>query len=116
MVCVELIAPDVSYPGICLLIAAMHSQTSGHDVVTFEMLHDRFYTHMRASSSAPVQVDGGSIGMVKCTREVLMGVRVIFSSLRSIPCSLTHRHSKNWCCPGFSLALRLIRQRLQRNS
>ncbi|EIN10651.1 hypothetical protein PUNSTDRAFT_100328 [Punctularia strigosozonata HHB-11173 SS5] len=59
------------YPAICLLIAAVHTQTSGHDIMTFEMLHELFKDQVRASLSAPVTVAGGGIGMVKCTREVL---------------------------------------------
>ncbi|KAL4081888.1 origin recognition complex subunit 4 C-terminus-domain-containing protein [Scleroderma yunnanense] len=56
------------YPSICLLIAAMHAQTAGHDIMTFEMLHEAFKEQVRASAAAPVQVEGGSIGMTKCTR------------------------------------------------
>ncbi|KAI0775882.1 origin recognition complex subunit 4 C-terminus-domain-containing protein [Trametes elegans] len=51
------------YPAICLLIAAVHAQTSGHDVFTFEMLHETFKNQVRTSQSAPVQVGGGGIGM-----------------------------------------------------
>ncbi|PCH41003.1 hypothetical protein WOLCODRAFT_99699 [Wolfiporia cocos MD-104 SS10] len=70
------------YPAICLLIAAMHAQTSGHDVFTFEMLHEAFRDQVRTSQSAPVQVDGGGIGMVRCTREVLIGAFETLVSLR----------------------------------
>ncbi|KAI0758059.1 origin recognition complex subunit 4 C-terminus-domain-containing protein [Fomes fomentarius] len=59
------------YPAVCLLIASVHAQTSGHDVFTFEMLYDSFKTQLRASQSAPVHVEGGGIGMVRCSREVL---------------------------------------------
>jgi origin recognition complex subunit 4 len=38
------------------------------------MLHEYFRDQVRASMSAPVQVNGGSIGMVRCSREVLMSV------------------------------------------
>ncbi|KAF9221994.1 hypothetical protein BS17DRAFT_784251 [Gyrodon lividus] len=62
----------LSYPSICLLIAAMHVHTAGHDVITFEMLYDAFREQFRASSAAPIQIKGGSIGMARCTREVLM--------------------------------------------
>ncbi|KAI0053529.1 hypothetical protein FA95DRAFT_1632062, partial [Auriscalpium vulgare] len=55
--------PALPYPGICLLIAAVHAGTAGHESVTFEMLHESFRTQVRTSQSAPVQVDGGSIGM-----------------------------------------------------
>ncbi|CCM01574.1 uncharacterized protein FIBRA_03634 [Fibroporia radiculosa] len=64
---------SLSYPAICLLIAAMHAQRSGHDSFTFEMLHEAFRDQVRTSQSAPVQVEGGSIGMVRCSREVLFG-------------------------------------------
>lgn len=63
------------YPAICLLIAAMHARTSGHEIFTFEMLHEAFRDQVRVSLSAPVTVDGGGIGMVRCSREVLLGVR-----------------------------------------
>ncbi|KIK98042.1 hypothetical protein PAXRUDRAFT_824314 [Paxillus rubicundulus Ve08.2h10] len=62
----------LSYPSVCLLIAAMHAHTAGHDVITFEMLYDAFREQFRASSAAPIRIEGGSIGMAKCTREVLM--------------------------------------------
>jgi origin recognition complex subunit 4 len=60
------------YPSICLLIAAVHAHTAGHDAITFEMLYDTFREQYRASAAAPIQVAGGSIGMSRCTREVLM--------------------------------------------
>ncbi|KAI0068834.1 hypothetical protein BV25DRAFT_1791509 [Artomyces pyxidatus] len=52
-----------SYPAICLLIAAEHARIGGQDSVTFEMLHESFRHQLRTSQSAPVQVDGGGIGM-----------------------------------------------------
>ncbi|KAH9994123.1 origin recognition complex subunit 4 C-terminus-domain-containing protein [Russula compacta] len=63
---------DLSYPDACLLIASVHAGTAGHDSVTFEMLHDSFQKQVRTSQSAPVQVGGGSIGMMRCSKEVLM--------------------------------------------
>ncbi|RPD66784.1 hypothetical protein L226DRAFT_453333 [Lentinus tigrinus ALCF2SS1-7] len=51
------------YPAICLLIAQVHAQTSGHDVFTFEMLHDAFKNQVRTSQAAPVQIQGGGVGM-----------------------------------------------------
>lgn len=60
------------YPSICLLIAAAHAHTAGHDAITFEMLYDAFREQYRASAAAPIQVAGGSIGVSRCTREVLM--------------------------------------------
>jgi origin recognition complex subunit 4 len=65
---------------MCLLITAIHSQTSGHDTFTFEMLCQAFRDQVRTSMSAPVQVDGGSVGMVKCGRHILMGVGHLFKS------------------------------------
>jgi len=65
---------SLPYPGICLLIASVHTQTAGHDTFTFEMLHQMFRDQVRISIAAPVQIEGGgSIGMVKCSREVMMG-------------------------------------------
>ncbi|CAL1700657.1 unnamed protein product [Somion occarium] len=65
--------PSLPYPAICLLIAAAHTRISGHDTFTFEMLHEAFRDQVRTSLSAPVQVRGGGIGMVRCSREVLIG-------------------------------------------
>ncbi|KAF8238705.1 hypothetical protein L208DRAFT_1429666 [Tricholoma matsutake] len=59
----------LSYPSLCLLIASVHADTAGRSIFTFEMLHENFCDQVRASMSAPVQVNGGSIGMVRCTRE-----------------------------------------------
>lgn len=70
----------ISYPAMCMLIATIHWQNKGHDIVTFEMLHSSFSDQQKVSTSAPVQVDGGSIGMVKCRREVLLGVSLVSSS------------------------------------
>ncbi|KAG6836517.1 hypothetical protein H0H93_007194 [Arthromyces matolae] len=61
------------YPAVCLLIASVHADTAGQSTFTFEMLHECFRDQVRASTSAPVQVKGGSIGMVRCSRQVLMG-------------------------------------------
>ena len=68
---------DLSYPMMCLLIASVHASTTGHTTFTFEMLYECFRDQLRASSSAPVQVNGGHIGMVKCTREILMTVKIL---------------------------------------
>jgi origin recognition complex subunit 4 len=59
---------------VCLLIAAIHARTAGHEQVTFEQLHDDFRDQVRKSTAAPVQIEGGGIGMVRCSRGVLMGV------------------------------------------
>ena len=71
-------AEALTYPSICLLIAAVHTRTSGHEAFTFEMLHEVFREQVRISLSAPVTVEGGGIGMVRCSREVLFGVCVIY--------------------------------------
>jgi hypothetical protein len=80
----------LSYPSVCLLIAAMHVHTVGHDVITFEMLYDAFREQFRASSAAPIQIEGGSIGMAKCTREVLMSVCSVVFAI--VLCSLAFLH------------------------
>ncbi|KAJ3555828.1 hypothetical protein NM688_g2361 [Phlebia brevispora] len=72
----------LAYPSMCLLIAAMHARTAGHDIFTFEMLYESFRDQVRATQSAPVQVEGGGIGMVSCDREVLMGACEHLVSLR----------------------------------
>lgn len=59
---------------MCLLIAATHVQTSGHDAMTFEMLHEKFRDQVRTSLSAPVHVEGGGIGMMRCGRDVMIRV------------------------------------------
>ncbi|KDQ64531.1 hypothetical protein JAAARDRAFT_116424 [Jaapia argillacea MUCL 33604] len=51
------------YPSVCLLIACIHARTSGHDVFTFEMLHESFRDQVRTSLSAPIQIEGGGVGM-----------------------------------------------------
>ncbi|KAK0206591.1 origin recognition complex subunit 4 C-terminus-domain-containing protein [Desarmillaria ectypa] len=63
---------NLPYTAICLLIASVHAGTAGYSVVTFEMLHQYFRDQVRSSTAAPVQINGGSIGMVRCTRDVLM--------------------------------------------
>lgn len=63
---------SLPYSAICLLIASVHASTAGYSVVTFEMLHQYFRDQVRSSTAAPVQINGGSIGMVRCTRDVLM--------------------------------------------
>lgn len=44
------------------------------------MLHETFRDQLRSSTSAPVEVEGGGIGMVRCTREVLKSVRAILNA------------------------------------
>ncbi|KAF9567307.1 hypothetical protein CPC08DRAFT_733113 [Agrocybe pediades] len=60
---------SLPYPSLCLLVASIHVNTSGHNSFTFEMLYEIFRDEMRASASAPVQLNGGSIGLQRCTRE-----------------------------------------------
>ena len=62
---------------MCLLIASVHADTAGHSTFTFEMLFNNFQDQARASTSAPVQVNGGSIGMVRCTRQIFMSASLI---------------------------------------
>ncbi|KAF8655314.1 hypothetical protein AX16_003211 [Volvariella volvacea WC 439] len=59
----------LSYPTLCLLIASVHADAAGHLSFTFEMLYDYFQEQVRTSLAALVQVNGASIGMVKCTRD-----------------------------------------------
>ncbi|KAJ7498892.1 hypothetical protein FB451DRAFT_1334485 [Mycena latifolia] len=68
------------YPSICLLIACAHAEIAGHPVFTFEMLYEKVRDQIRASTSAPVEFNGNSIGMPKCPRPVLMSA---FESLVS---------------------------------
>ncbi|KAK2466235.1 hypothetical protein APHAL10511_001877 [Amanita phalloides] len=63
---------DLPYPCICLLVAAYHWDTAGQPHFTFEMLYESFRNQVRASSSAPVQINGGSIGMMRCSRQVMV--------------------------------------------
>ncbi|KAI0650378.1 origin recognition complex subunit 4 C-terminus-domain-containing protein [Trametes meyenii] len=70
------------YPAVCLLIAAVHAQTSGHDAFTFEMLHETFKNQVRTSQSAPVHIEGGGIGMVRCSRDVLFAAFERLADLR----------------------------------
>jgi len=43
------------------------------------MLYDFFQKQVRTSQSAPVQLGGGSIGMMRCSKEVLMTVSVLLA-------------------------------------
>ncbi|KAJ2913354.1 hypothetical protein MD484_g7070, partial [Candolleomyces efflorescens] len=68
------------YPALCLLIASRHSEVKGHEVFNFEMLYEAFRIQVRASMAAPIQLNGTSIGMVKCDRGVMLSA---FESLVS---------------------------------
>lgn len=48
--------------------------------MNFEMLHEAFHNQVRASASAPVEVRGSGIGMLDCSRQVLMSVRSLIQS------------------------------------
>ncbi|KZW04067.1 hypothetical protein EXIGLDRAFT_758368 [Exidia glandulosa HHB12029] len=93
------------YPHIGLLIAANHCRSAGHDVFTFEMLHERFETQIRTSSSAPVQLGGVSIGMLKCPRSVmsasfehLIQLKIFQSAAPTGP-SVSKQFAKYRCVP-----------------
>lgn len=62
------------YPALCLLIASHHSDQKGHPVFNFEMLYEAFRVQLRASMAAPIQLNGTGIGMVKCSRSVMLSV------------------------------------------
>ena len=73
---------DLPYPALCLLISSIHTITSGHDIFTFEMLFAAFRNQLRASMVAPVQVNGGSVGMVRCSKAILLCVSLfLYNSL-----------------------------------
>jgi len=59
---------------VCLIIASKQVEITGHPTFSFEMLFEKFRDQLRASTSAPVKLNGGHVGMVKCTREVLLVV------------------------------------------
>jgi len=46
--------------------------TAGHDSANFEMLYDEYQKQYKTSSSAPIQLQGNSIKITRCTREILM--------------------------------------------
>ncbi|KAJ2932086.1 hypothetical protein H1R20_g5004, partial [Candolleomyces eurysporus] len=78
------------YPALCLLIASRHSQVKGHDVFNFEMLYDAFRIQVRASMAAPIQLNGTSIGMVKCDRSVMLSAfESLVSSRIFVPAAAT---------------------------
>lgn len=72
---------DLPYPALSLLIASVQAGIAGYAFITFEMLYDYFRVQVRSSTAAPVQLNGGSIGMIKCTREVLLGVSFFLSEM-----------------------------------
>ena len=65
-------------------IASVHTQTAGHDTLKCSISCSNVQGPGTISIAAPVQIEGGcSIGMVKCSRKVMMGVRSIFISLKN---------------------------------
>ncbi|PSR73386.1 hypothetical protein PHLCEN_2v10678 [Hermanssonia centrifuga] len=63
----------LAYPALCLLVASVHARTSGHDIFTFEMLAEAIRDQIHASQATPVHVAGGSVTMMPCRTEVLVG-------------------------------------------
>ncbi|KAF5389101.1 hypothetical protein D9757_004916 [Collybiopsis confluens] len=61
----------LNYPSLCLLLAFYQAESDGYPALTFEMLNDYVRNAIRVSGVAPVQVNGGNIGMTRCTRPVL---------------------------------------------
>ncbi|KIK68125.1 hypothetical protein GYMLUDRAFT_154593 [Collybiopsis luxurians FD-317 M1] len=58
----------LNYPSLCLLLAFYQAENDGYPAFTFEMLNDYVRNAIRVSGAAPVQVNGGNIGMTRCTR------------------------------------------------
>ncbi|KZT05526.1 uncharacterized protein LAESUDRAFT_655686 [Laetiporus sulphureus 93-53] len=90
--------PALSYPALSLLVAAMHAQTSGHDAFTFEMLHESFRDQVRTSLSAPVQVDGGSVGMLQCSRNAFEHLVSLRAFVAATPSTSTSREFVLYRC------------------
>ncbi|KAJ3741091.1 origin recognition complex subunit 4 C-terminus-domain-containing protein [Lentinula detonsa] len=61
----------LNYPSLCLLIAFYQAENDGYPALTFEMLYEYVRNAIRVSAVAPVQLHGNSIGMVRCSRQVL---------------------------------------------
>src|SRR5260221_10541085 len=51
------ISLDFSYPMVCLIIASKQVEITGHPTFSFEMLFEKFRDQLRASTSAPVQLN-----------------------------------------------------------
>ncbi|KAF5321473.1 hypothetical protein D9619_000655 [Psilocybe cf. subviscida] len=79
---------NLSYPWLCLLIASAHSNTSGHENFTFEMLHEAFRKQLKDSASAPVMINGANIGMMRCSRAVLMNAFEEMVAAKIFVCSV----------------------------
>ncbi|KAL1727530.1 origin recognition complex subunit 4 C-terminus-domain-containing protein, partial [Schizophyllum commune] len=65
--------PHLSYPALCLLVAWMHWDTIGHPEVNFEMLRKSFEDAWHTSNVMPVTVNGVSIGMMRCSKAIMLG-------------------------------------------
>ena len=72
---------DLSYPALCLLVAWMHWDTIGHSEVNFEMLRKSFEDAWHTSNVMPVTVNGVSIGMMRCSKAIMLGVSRLAASL-----------------------------------
>ncbi|KAJ4478128.1 origin recognition complex subunit 4 C-terminus-domain-containing protein [Lentinula aciculospora] len=62
---------NLNYPSLCLLLAFYQAENDGYPALTFEMLYEYVRNAIRVSAVAPVQLHGNSIGMVRCSRQVL---------------------------------------------
>ncbi|KAJ4481573.1 origin recognition complex subunit 4 C-terminus-domain-containing protein [Lentinula edodes] len=62
----------LNYPSLCLLLAFYQADSDGYPALTFEMLYEYVRNAIRVSAVAPVQLRGNSIGMVRCSRQVLL--------------------------------------------
>ncbi|KAF8913928.1 origin recognition complex subunit 4 C-terminus-domain-containing protein [Gymnopilus junonius] len=103
--------PALSYPSTCLLIASVHADTSGHPVFTFEMLFESFRDQVRSSMSAPVQVNGGSIGMAF---EVLSAAK-IFMPVAGTSSSVAREFMKHRCTLDRATVKKVVEQSGQVN-
>ncbi|KAF9478148.1 hypothetical protein BDN70DRAFT_906883 [Pholiota conissans] len=79
---------NLPYPALCLLIASAHADTGGHKSFTFEMLYETYKDQVRALVSAPVQFNGGSIGMMRCPREVLISTFEDLVAVKIFTCTM----------------------------
>ncbi|TRM67525.1 origin recognition complex subunit 4 C-terminus-domain-containing protein [Schizophyllum amplum] len=74
--------PHLSYPALGLLVAWMHWDTAGHPEVNYEMLRKSFEDACHASNVAPVTVNGASIGMMRCSKAIMLGAFEALIDLR----------------------------------
>ncbi|KAG8904363.1 hypothetical protein FRB99_001864 [Tulasnella sp. 403] len=64
---------ELSYPHLALLVASYHVSNTGHDMFNFEMLWSNFSRQVDRTGSMPVTLDGASVGMIKVSRDVMLG-------------------------------------------